>query len=155
METQRNVKISLATAKEWYKKGGELKEIALQAFTIKEITGLHITKVDEGIKITHNDLEFIIVDVEFGDTYNYECAITYAKRLNCRLPNEKELNCISQFFDIINSELTDLNLSQYFWSIRPSEYSDQAFSCSPDEDIEDMWSREHKEGNYNGIMLIK
>jgi hypothetical protein len=155
METQRNIKISLATAKEWYKKGEELREIALQAFTTEEITGLHITKVDEGIKITHNGLEFIIVDVEFGDTYNYEYATTYAKRLNCHLPNEKELNCIHQFFDIINHELDSLDLSQYFWSIKPSEYSDKAFSCSPDEDVDDMWIEECKEGNYNAIMLIK
>jgi hypothetical protein len=155
METQRNIKISLATAKEWYKKGEELREIALQAFTTEEITGLHITKVDEGIKITHNGLEFIIVDVEFGDTYNYEYATTYAKRLNCRLPNEEELNCIHQFFDIINCELYDLDLDQYFWSIKPSECSDKAFSCNPNEDVEDMWNVECKEGNYNGIMLIK
>ena len=155
METQRNIKISLATAKEWYKKGGELREIALQAFTTTEITGLHITKVNEGIKIIHNDLEFIIVDVEFGDTYNYECATTYAKRLNCRLPNEEELNCINQFFDIINHELTDLDLSQYFWSTKCSEDDAKAFSCSPDEDVDEMWNEEHKEGNYNGIMLIK
>lgn len=155
METQRNIKIDLAKAKEWYKKGGELREIALQAFTTEEIIGLHITKVDEGVKIIYNGLEFIIVDVDFGDTYNYECATIYAKRLNCRLPNEKELNCIHQFFDIINYELVDLDLTQYFWSIKPSEYSDQAFSCCPEEDVDDMWNEERKEGNYNGIMLIK
>lgn len=34
---ERNVKISLDKAKEWYKKGGELKEVALQAFTEKEL----------------------------------------------------------------------------------------------------------------------
>lgn len=155
METQRNIKISLATAKEWYKKGGELKEVALQAFTLEEITGLNITKVNEGVKITYNDLEFIIVDVSFADTYNYDGATTYAKRLNCRLPNEKELNCIHQFFDIINLELKDLDLDQYFWSIKPSKYSDKAFSCIPSENINNMWNEEHKENNDNGIMLIK
>ena len=35
---ERNVKISLDKAREWYNKGGELKEIALSAFTEKEIT---------------------------------------------------------------------------------------------------------------------
>ena len=34
---ERNVKISLDKAREWYNKGGELKEIALSAFTEKEI----------------------------------------------------------------------------------------------------------------------
>ena len=35
---ERNVKISLEKAREWYKQGGELKEIALSAFTKNEIT---------------------------------------------------------------------------------------------------------------------
>ena len=34
---ERNVKISLDKAREWYNKGGELKEIALSAFTKNEI----------------------------------------------------------------------------------------------------------------------
>ena len=34
---ERNVKISLDKAREWYNKGGELKELALSAFTEKEI----------------------------------------------------------------------------------------------------------------------
>lgn len=36
MET-RNVKLTLEKAQEWYKKGGDLKEVALQAFTEKEL----------------------------------------------------------------------------------------------------------------------
>ena len=35
---ERSIKISLEKAREWYNKGGELKEIALSAFTEKEIT---------------------------------------------------------------------------------------------------------------------
>ena len=35
---ERNVKISLDKAREWYNRGGELKEIALSAFTENEIT---------------------------------------------------------------------------------------------------------------------
>ena len=34
---ERNVKISLERAREWYNKGGELKELALSAFAEKEI----------------------------------------------------------------------------------------------------------------------
>ena len=34
---ERNVKISLNKAREWYNQGGELKELALSAFTEKEI----------------------------------------------------------------------------------------------------------------------
>lgn len=33
----RNVNITLEKAKEWYKKGGDLKEVALQAFTEEEL----------------------------------------------------------------------------------------------------------------------
>ena len=39
-EMERNVTLTLDKAKEWYKKGGELKEIALQAFTEKELNPL-------------------------------------------------------------------------------------------------------------------
>ena len=35
---ERNLKISLDKAREWYNKGGELKELALSAFSEKEIT---------------------------------------------------------------------------------------------------------------------
>lgn len=40
METKRNIQIDLTTAKEWYKQGGNLKEIALQAFSEKELKSL-------------------------------------------------------------------------------------------------------------------
>lgn len=44
MET-RNVNITLKKAKEWYKKGGDLKEVALQAFTEEELTALKFTDI--------------------------------------------------------------------------------------------------------------
>ena len=40
MKEERNITLTLEKAKEWYKKGGELKEIALQAFTEKELNPL-------------------------------------------------------------------------------------------------------------------
>ena len=40
MKEERNITITLDKAKEWYKKGGELKEIALLAFTEKELNPL-------------------------------------------------------------------------------------------------------------------
>ena len=40
MKEERNIKLTLDKAKEWYKKGGELREIALQAFTEKELNPL-------------------------------------------------------------------------------------------------------------------
>jgi hypothetical protein len=40
MKEERNITLTLDKAKEWYKKDGELKEIALQAFTEKELNPL-------------------------------------------------------------------------------------------------------------------
>jgi hypothetical protein len=40
MKEERNITLTLDKAKEWYKKGGELREIALQAFGEKELNPL-------------------------------------------------------------------------------------------------------------------
>jgi hypothetical protein len=40
MTNPRNITITLEKAREWYNKGGELKEIALQAFTKEELSPL-------------------------------------------------------------------------------------------------------------------
>lgn len=40
MKEERNITLTLDKAKEWYKKGGELREIALQAFSKKELNPL-------------------------------------------------------------------------------------------------------------------
>ena len=40
MKEERNITLTLDKAKEWYNKGGELKEIALQAFNEKELNPL-------------------------------------------------------------------------------------------------------------------
>ena len=40
MKKERNITLTLDKAQEWYKKGGELKEIALQAFTERELNPL-------------------------------------------------------------------------------------------------------------------
>lgn len=40
MKEERNITLTLDKAKEWYNKGGELKEIALRAFTEKELNSL-------------------------------------------------------------------------------------------------------------------
>ena len=40
MKEERNITLTLDKAKEWYRKGGELKEIALQVFSEKELNPL-------------------------------------------------------------------------------------------------------------------
>lgn len=47
MKEERNITLTLDKAKEWYKKGGELREIALQAFTEKELTKVDLPKTWE------------------------------------------------------------------------------------------------------------
>lgn len=44
---KRNILISLQTAKEWFKQGGELRKVALQAFTEEEITNSKPTSWEE------------------------------------------------------------------------------------------------------------
>jgi hypothetical protein len=40
MKEERNITLTLEKAKEWYNKGGDLKQVALQAFTEKELNPL-------------------------------------------------------------------------------------------------------------------
>lgn len=44
MKEKRNITLTLDKAKEWYKKGGELKEIALQAYSKEELTKVELPK---------------------------------------------------------------------------------------------------------------
>ena len=61
MET-RNVNVTLEKAKEWYKKGGDLKEVALQAFTEEELKGVDfkcITTMNDVLRVLDiNDHEY-------------------------------------------------------------------------------------------------
>ena len=47
MKEERNITLTLDKAKEWYKKGGELKEIALQAYSEEELTKVDLPKTWE------------------------------------------------------------------------------------------------------------
>lgn len=44
---ERNITLTLDKAKEWYKKGGELKEVALQAYSEEELTKVELPKTWE------------------------------------------------------------------------------------------------------------
>lgn len=44
MNEERNITLTLDKAKEWYKKGGELKEVALQAYSEEELTKTKLPK---------------------------------------------------------------------------------------------------------------
>lgn len=47
MKEERNIKLTLDKAKEWYKKGGELKDVALQAYSEEELTKVELPKTWE------------------------------------------------------------------------------------------------------------
>lgn len=44
MKEERNITLTLDKAKEWYKKGGELKEVALQAYSEEELNKVELPK---------------------------------------------------------------------------------------------------------------
>lgn len=47
MKEERNITLTLDKAKEWYKKGGDLKQVALQAFTEEELTKVDLPRTWE------------------------------------------------------------------------------------------------------------
>ena len=47
MKEERNITLALDKAKEWYNKGGELKEVALQAYSKEELTKVELPKTWE------------------------------------------------------------------------------------------------------------
>ena len=47
MKEERNITLTLEKAKEWYNKGGDLKQVALQAFTEEELTKVGLPKTWE------------------------------------------------------------------------------------------------------------
>ena len=53
MKEERNITLTLDKAKEWYKKGGELREIALQAYSEEELTKVKLPKTWEEFCINY------------------------------------------------------------------------------------------------------
>lgn len=74
---ERTVKLTLDKAKEWYKKGGELKEVALQAYTEEELTKVELPKTWE---------EFLSID-------------TYTKTDKCGFQHIAYLSLLDRFID--------------------------------------------------------
>ena len=67
MET-RFIKLSLDTAKRWYKQGGELKEMALGAFSEKELIGDGLPKTWDEYCAKHGDMG-VIIKASLGTAY--------------------------------------------------------------------------------------
>lgn len=74
----RNITLTLEKAKEWYAKGGELKEVALQAYSEEELTKVELPKSWKEFCKNY--------PIENGESYiNVGCSIvTINKRTECR-----------------------------------------------------------------------
>ena len=72
---ERSIKISLKRAREWYNRGGEYKELALSAFTEKEIKENMLPNTWEEFCEMHpveEDREEWYIDVDSNTTYVYK-----------------------------------------------------------------------------------
>ena len=67
MET-RQIELPLETAKRWYEQGGELKEMALGAFSKKELIGDGLPKTWDEYCIKHGDMG-VIIKASLGTAY--------------------------------------------------------------------------------------
>ena len=67
MET-RQIELPLVTAKRWYKQGGELKEMALGAFSEKELIGDGLPKTWDEYCAKHGDMG-VIIKASLGTAY--------------------------------------------------------------------------------------
>ena len=91
MKEERNVTLTLEKAKEWYKKGGELKEIALKAFTEKELIALPRSWKEFCDQYSNiNDTEYFI------DNYSNIERLNDVVHNHCRLMNTDKNICPSQ-----------------------------------------------------------
>ena len=67
MET-RQIELPLETAKRWYEQGGELKEMALGAFSEKELIGDGLPKTWDEYCAKHGDMG-VIIKASLGTAY--------------------------------------------------------------------------------------
>ena len=91
MKEERNITLTLEKAKEWYKKGGELKEIALQAFSEKELNPLPRSWKEFCDQYSNiNDTEYFI------DNYSNIERLNDVVHNHCRLMNTDKNICPSK-----------------------------------------------------------
>ncbi len=95
MQEERNITLTLEKAKEWYKKGGELKEIALQAFTDKELNPLP-RSWEEFCK--NNPIQDHEAFINYANGYITMCKECAGSGLGIwtRKPEKDRCKCVSQ-----------------------------------------------------------
>lgn len=95
MEKERYITLTLEKAKEWYKKGGELKEIALQAFTERELNPIPRSWEEFCENNPIQDHEAFINYVSSNITICKECAGS-GLGVWKRKPEKDRCKCVSQ-----------------------------------------------------------
>ena len=91
MKEERFVTLTLDKAQEWYKKGGELREIALQAFSEKELNPLPRSWKEFCDQYSNiNDTEYFI------DNYSNIERLNDVVHNHCRLMNTDKNICLSK-----------------------------------------------------------
>ena len=75
-EMERNITLTLDKAQEWYKKGGELREIALQAFSKKELSPLPRSWEEFSYK-------YKICSTRYAMPFKYEALYQLEQLKNC------------------------------------------------------------------------
>ena len=68
---ERNVKLTLEKAKEWYKKGGELKEVALQAYKEEELKEVRPGNWAEYVEQMRGEIGYYIANDSNIKSFNY------------------------------------------------------------------------------------
>lgn len=86
---ERNIKISINKAREWYNQGGELKELALSAFTEKEIKEIVLPNSwEEFCEMYHIKPDEWYVDANL-DINAFRCGNIYCKDYRNVLPSQQ------------------------------------------------------------------
>lgn len=113
---KRTIELSLDKAREWYKQGGDLKEVALQAFKEEELCDVVVCKVGNYVHVKGNGEDFYIHDVpEFYASW--ENAIGIAKTFQFLLPTKSQLRLVWKHRGEINKCLNHPFCDNgYYWT---------------------------------------
>lgn len=113
----RNIRLTLEKAKEWFKLGGDLREIALQAFKQEELSDIHISPLRDSFIIEAEGKKLCVsYDVFYG---NHEGAMKFCKEHNGGDETIENIHIISKYRNEINKELRALGktpIEGWYWT---------------------------------------
>lgn len=113
----RNIRLTLEKAKEWFKLGGVLRRIALQAFNQEELSEAHISLLRDNFIVEAEGKKLCVSYDEFHG--NHENAMTFCKEHNGGDETIENIHIISKYRDDINKELRTLGktpIEGWYWT---------------------------------------